>query len=74
MFFVLLAEFSTSPPSSGIGGCFDGATVVTTGVEPATVVTTGVLTGAVVGPVTFGCVVGFGASVALVTGAANRKW
>ena len=64
---MLFAEFSTSPSSSGTGGCFDGATV---GVEPPTaVVTTGVVTGAVVTPVTFGNVVGVGASVTLVIGA-----
>ena len=67
---VLLAEFSTSPSSSGIGGCFDGGTV---GVEPAIVVTTGVVTGAVVAPVSEGSVVGLGASVGLVTGACMKK-
>ena len=72
MFLVLLAEFSTSPSSSGtgggfVGGNFDGATV---GVDPgAGVVTTGVVTAGVVATVTFSGVVGFGASVGFVTGA-----
>ena len=72
MFLVLLAEFSTSPSSSGTGGAFvtgnfDGATV---GVEPAAgVVTTGVVTAGVVATVTFSGVVGLGASVGFVTGA-----
>ena len=70
IFLVLLAEFSTSPSSSGIGGCFDGATV---GVEATTVVTTGVVTGAVVAPVPEGVVVGFGASVTFVTGSKMNK-
>ena len=64
MFFVLLAEFSTSPSSCGTVGCFDGGTV---GVEPgASVVTTGVVTGAVVTAVADVAVVGFGASVGFV--------
>ena len=61
IFFVLLAEFSTSPSSCGTVGCFEGGTV---GVEPgAGVVTTGVVTGAVVTTVADVAVVGFGAAV-----------
>lgn len=70
MFFVLFAEFSTSPTSPTTGGFFDGATV---GVVTATVVATGVEGGAVVTPVAKGPVVGLGASVTLVTGARNKS-